>query len=93
LTRVGRALSKHPNIVGRQSQQKLIRDFKNNEGVNQAAAEALQGIMFEGEPVQRVHPNFGPILEYKLATGLGARFHAGSDQFIGFLGRGLNPMG
>lgn len=85
----GRALTKHPNIAGAKSAQELIRRFGNNAGINKAAAEALKNIMRNGTRTTKTTKAFGDVVEFKLPNGLGARFNAVTNEFIGFLGRGL----
>ena len=88
-TNAGRALTKHPNIVGARSAQELIQRFGNNTRINKAAADALKNIMRNGTRMTKRHPVFGRVVDFKLPNGLGARFNAITNEFIGFLGRGL----
>ncbi len=87
-TNAGRALTKHPNIVGASSAADLIKRFVNNAGINTAAAEALKHIMRNGSIVSKMTKAFGQVMEFKLPSGLGARFNAITNEFLGFLGRG-----
>ncbi len=88
-THAGRALTKHPNIVGASSAEELRRLYKNNAGINKAAAEALKKIMRNGTYTKKPHKAFGEVIDIKLPSGLGARFNAVTNEFIGFLGRGV----
>ena len=88
-TNVGRALTKHPNVVGAKSAQELIQVFGNNAGINKAAAKALKNIMRNGKCTIKTTKAFGKVVEFKLANGLGARFDAITYEFNTFLGRGL----
>ena len=87
LTNVGRALQKHPNIlklIGRETSS-----VTTNAARNEAGAQALKYIVRNGAQEVKVHKSFGKVIEYKLPNGLGARFKANTNEFIGFLGRGL----
>jgi filamentous hemagglutinin len=88
-TNVGHALAKHPNIVGLRTNAELYLRFGNDAGVNRAAAEALKNIMRNGIRTVKDTKAFGKVVDFKLPSGLGARFSAVTNQFIGFLGRGL----
>ncbi|NLF33280.1 MAG: hypothetical protein GX591_20640, partial [Planctomycetes bacterium] len=88
-TNAGRALTKHPNIVGAQNAQELTRRFGNQQGINEAAANALKNIMRNGAPATKMTKSYGLVVDYRLPNGLGARFSAETNEFIGFLGRGL----
>jgi len=88
-TNVGRALTKHPNILGAKSAQELTKRFGNNAGISNAAADALKNIMRNGARTTKPHTDFGRVVDFKLPSGLGARFNAATNEFIGFLGRGL----
>ena len=87
LSNVGRALAKHPNIIGESGN--ILQKLGGASNVNRVAAEALKNIMENGTMRQRMTKAFGEVIEYKLSNGLGARFNAITGDFIGFLGRGL----
>jgi uncharacterized protein RhaS with RHS repeats len=87
LTNVGRALTKHPNIIGESGS--ILQKLGGAAKVNEAAADALQNIMRNGTMTTKVTRAFGAVIEYKLPSGLGARFSATTGEFITFLGRGL----
>lgn len=88
LTPAGRGLAKHPNILRLVSTETVATNAQKNK----FAALALKYIMRNG--VKNVKPGKinGQIVnfvDYKLANGLGARFYEESNEFFGFLGRGL----
>lgn len=86
LTRAGRALTKHPNVIGESGNilQKL-----GLAAVNARAAAALENILQSGTRVVKTTKAFGRVIDFKLPNGIGARFRAATGEFIGFLGRGL----
>jgi len=85
LTEVGRALNKHPNVIGETGN--ILNKLGGAANVNAAAAKALEMIMRSGEQVMKVTKAFGEVIEYRLPSGIGARFSAATNEFIGFLGR------
>ncbi len=87
LTNAGRALTKHPNVIGESGN--LLQKLGSARGVNEAAAKALADIMENGAVTTKATKAFGQVIEYKLPSGIGARFEASTSEFIGFLGRGL----
>ncbi|GAA5444532.1 hypothetical protein Misp06_02719 [Microbulbifer sp. NBRC 101763] len=93
-THAGRAATKHPNVLGvnvpkAQVQKALIEKFGSQAGVNRAAADALKNIMRNGTRSDKPHKAYGNVTEFKLDNGIGARFNSDTNEFIGFLGRGL----
>ncbi|HPD46834.1 MAG TPA: RHS repeat-associated core domain-containing protein [Anaerohalosphaeraceae bacterium] len=89
LTNAGRALTKHPNIIGADDIKMLNQVAKSAASKNRAAAEALKNIMRNGTKAIKNTNVYGKVVEYKLPNGLGVRFNAITNEFIGFLGRGL----
>ena len=87
LTAAGRALTKHPNIVGAKSAQELAKLYGHQQGISKAAANALKNIMRNGTRTTKPSKAFGKVVDFKLNSGLGARFSATTNNFIGFLGR------
>jgi hypothetical protein len=87
LTNVGRALTKHPNIIDESGN--ILQKLGGAANVNKAGEKALQNIMQNGTMGTKMTKAFGQVIEYKLPSGLGARFSAETGEFIGFLGRGL----
>lgn len=87
LTNVGRAIQKHPNIlrlIGKEASSVTTNASRNAYG-----AKSLKYIIKNGTREIRPHNNYGKVVDYKLPSGLGARFNATTNEFIGFLGRGL----
>lgn len=62
---------------------------QQHTAVNEAAAGALENIMQNGAMTTKMTKAFGQVIEYKLPSGLGARFSETTGEFIGLLGRGL----
>ena len=87
LTNVGRALTKHPNIIGESGN--IIQKLGGAANVNTAGARALENIMQTGTMTTKSTAAYGDIIQYTLESGLGARFSATTGEFIGFIGRGL----
>lgn len=93
-TNARRAATKHPNILGVnvpkcQVQKALIDKFASQAGVNRAAADALKNIMRNATRFTKDTKAYGSVTEFKLDNGMGARFNSQTNEFIGFLGRGL----
>ncbi|MDR6548696.1 hypothetical protein J2810_004786 [Chryseobacterium rhizosphaerae] len=87
LTNVGRAIQKHPNVlrlIGANSSSVTTNLSRNVSG-----AKVLKYIIRNGTKDVKLHNNYGKVVDYKLPDGLGARFNATTNEFIGFLGRGL----
>jgi hypothetical protein len=87
LTNVGRALTKHPNVIGETGN--ILQKLGGASGVNNAAANALKDIMENGTMTTKMTEAFGKVVDYTLPNGIGARFYADTNEFIGFLGRGV----
>jgi RHS repeat-associated protein len=87
LTNAGRALTKHPNVIGESGN--ILQKLGGAGNVNKAAARALNNIIRNGTMTTKVTKAFGEVIEYKLPNGIGARFSATTHEFITFLGRGL----
>lgn len=66
-----------------------MKKFGTQQGINKAATNALKNIMRNGKVTTKVTKAFGKVKEFKLSNGIGARFNATTNEFIGFLGRGL----
>jgi hypothetical protein len=86
-TNVGRALTKHTNIVGADDIKMLQTMFGSNSNINAEAARQLKTIMREGIMTTKNTKNYGQVVDYKLNNGIGARFQVETNKFIGFLGR------
>jgi hypothetical protein len=92
LTHAGRALQKHPNVIGLPKGTNIVGELGGSSNTNMVALEALEYIMKNGGKLTRDVVREGrtvQIIEYKLPNGIGARFIAGSMHFEGFLGQGL----
>ena len=57
--------------------------------INKAAADALKNILRTGTLTTKSTKAFGDVIDFKLPSGLGARFDAATNEFITFLGRGI----
>lgn len=86
-TVAGRALTKHPNVAGFNDGVTLSKALRSPQAVNDAANRAVSNILSNGVRTQRTHNRFGDIIDYQLSNGIGARFNARTNDFIGFLGR------
>jgi ABC-type amino acid transport substrate-binding protein len=86
LTVSGRALTKHPNVLGFSSGEQLSAAFRSPQALNDAANKAISDIIASGTRVTRNHDRFGSIIDYTLSSGIGARFSS-NFEFITFLGR------
>lgn len=60
-----------------------------NVARNYHSAQALKHIMRNGSLSIKNTKNFGIVADYKLSSGIGARFSVETGNFIGYLGRGL----
>jgi RHS repeat-associated protein len=85
LSPVGRAIDKHRNILRLVTSENVTTNVQKNK----YGAEALRYLMENGTRTTKTTANFGKVVEYKLPSGLGARFSASDSRFIGFLGKGL----
>ena len=85
LNLVGRALSKHPEVVGgTKSTIRLM--LKSDKAMNQAAQSALKSIMRNGIRTTPYVPRYGGrIIQSKISRGYGARWYS-NGKFIGFIG-------
>jgi hypothetical protein len=83
LTQAGRALTKHPEVVGL-TKETLRQTLRTPEALNAAAEEALSGMLRSGTAVRSTTGRFGHVVEVTGPNGFGARFSAGGE-FIGFL--------
>ena len=75
LTNVGRALTKHPDVMGFNDFNSLTQSLRNPMAVNQAGANALKGIMRNGTRSIEYMPTLGEnVIQYTLPSGYGARW-------------------
>jgi hypothetical protein len=83
LTNAGRALSKHPAIVG-ESKQTFNTVYRTVEAQNKAATNFLNNLLKEGNGTIIDNTRWGKLIEYRNSNGLGARWTTGG-KFIGFV--------
>ena len=84
-TNVGRALTKHPEVIIGSTKQSLRQGLRTDAQINKAGADALKNIMRNGVKSTSSHPRFGDIITYQIKGGHGARFDAKTNEFIGFI--------
>jgi hypothetical protein len=84
LSIAGRALTKHPEVIGL-TKATLRLSLRRDEAVNQAAHDALKRIMRRSEPRRVVLPRYGAVIQVQEPGGFGARFLEESGEFIGFV--------
>lgn len=84
LTQVGRALTKHPEVLGH-TKETLRTVLRTDAQINAAAAGALESILQHGTSVVRTLPRYGSVLEFTGESGFGARFYETTGEFIGFI--------
>ncbi len=83
-TNVGRALTKHPEVIGA-TKQSLRQGLRTDAQINKAGADALKNIMRNGVKSTSTHPRYGQIVTHQIKGGYGARFNATTNDFIGFI--------
>ncbi len=88
LTIAGRALLKHPHIVGAKTGAEILKVLGTNKAVNEAAADAIKFLIRFGSKTVKTTKQFGRVVDYKLPSGMGVRFGA-NNTFITFLGKFL----
>jgi hypothetical protein len=84
LTNVGRALTKHPEVLN-QTKETLRQTIRTDAELNIAGAKALENIMTNGVRTESVLPRYGNTVTYQIPGGFGVRFEAGTNKFIGFI--------
>lgn len=88
LTRAGRSISDHPEVLGLTARQ-FQQQFRNPTLVNEAGSRALNSILYNGSMTVRNARSTGQVIEFRREDGFGARFFGPSSvnagQFIGFL--------
>jgi RHS repeat-associated protein len=82
-TQAGRALTKHPEVIGL-TKETLNQTLRSPAAINAAAEGALGGIIRSGTAVARDTPRFGRVLDITAESGFGARFSE-AGEFITFL--------
>ena len=88
LTYAGRALTKHPEVVGL-TKQTLRQIYRTDPAINEAAANSLKDMLRQGVGTTQTLPRYGSVIQYQISDGFGARWYgAGSNagEFIGFIG-------
>lgn len=84
LTKAGRALTKHPEVIGK-TKANLRDTYNTDQKINEAAAAALKNIMRSSTKSTSQHSRFGTINTHQNKGDFGARFDAKTDEFIGFI--------
>jgi len=84
LTNAGRALFKHPEVIG-ETKESLRQVLRTDSALNDAAATSLKDIMRNGTRFESNLPRYGNTVTYQLPGGFGARFEAVTNKFIGFI--------
>jgi hypothetical protein len=88
LTQAGRALTKHPEVVGL-TKQTLRQVYGTDVAINRAAHDILKQIMRRGVRTTLVLPRYGAVIQCLIPESFGARWYAAgtrTDAFIGFIG-------
>ncbi len=87
-TFAGKALTKHPNIVGANDSGSGLSKIglKTHAQKNIAAANKVRDFMDNGTVTVKFTKDYGWIVDYKMPNAHGARFKI-NGTFIGFLGR------
>jgi hypothetical protein len=87
LTNVGRALSKHPEVVNL-TKETLTKTLRNPQAINQAASTVLENIMRMGVRTTPTIGRYGQVIQYQIPGGFGARWYGAGErlgEFIGFI--------
>jgi hypothetical protein len=88
LTHAGRALTKHPEVVGL-TKQTLRQAYSTDASINSAAHDALKQMMRRGVRTTPVLPRYGAVIQCQIPGSFGARWYVAGAQagaFIGFIG-------
>jgi hypothetical protein len=80
----GRAVTKHPGIVGK-TKENLRQTYKTESEINNAALDAVADMMNKSKPVTKDLPRYGKVTEYRRADGWGVRYQESTGEFIGFI--------
>jgi hypothetical protein len=83
LTQAGRALTKHPEVLG-YTKETLRTVLRTDPEINAAAARVLEDIL-RGTQTAVTLPRFGTVIQFRGASGFGARFYAETGHLIGFI--------
>ncbi|MFN7043242.1 MAG: hypothetical protein ACK4OH_19045, partial [Acidovorax temperans] len=83
LSNAGRALTKHPEVIG-QTKDTLRQSLRTDGGINDAAHAALRDIMRNGVTTTPTLGRYGTVTQTQVPGGFGARW-ASDGSFIGFI--------
>ena len=83
LSNAGRALTKHPELVG-ETKETLRRSLRTDGAINDAAHAALRDIMTHGVETTPALGRYGTVTQIQIPGGFGARW-ASDGSFIGFI--------
>ncbi|WP_420421680.1 RHS repeat-associated core domain-containing protein [Simkania sp.] len=88
LTKAGRALTKHPGIIGLDKSTLRI-NLRSDSSINDAAVSFLKDLVKNGKKTVRSHDRYSQIIEIRNASGKGARWYGPNTskhgEFIGFV--------
>ncbi|TXI51595.1 MAG: RHS repeat protein [Lysobacter sp.] len=83
LSNAGRALSKHPEVIG-ETKNTIRQTLRSDRAMNGAAHSALRNIMRNGVITNPVLGRYGKVTQIQIPGGFGARW-AADGSFIGFI--------
>jgi uncharacterized protein RhaS with RHS repeats len=83
LSVAGRALTKHPEIVGA-TKETLRQTLRTDGAINNSAHAALQGILRNGVTTTPTLGRYGSVTQVQVPGGFGARWNSDGN-FIGFI--------
>ena len=83
LTNAGRALTKHPELVG-ETKKTLRQVLRSDAALNSEAADSLKYIIRNGVTTTPNLPRYGKVTQIQIRGGFGARWGA-DGSFIGFV--------
>ena len=84
LTNAGRALTKHPEVLGF-TKDTLRQSLRSDAALNAAAEGAIGGILRSGSSMVKSLPRYGNVIEVQGGSGFGARWSEATGEFIGFI--------
>jgi len=74
-------LTKHPEVLGH-SKDTLRLSLRTGAQLNAAAGRALREMLGGSQKILRL-PRYGSVLEFRGASGFGARFYEETGELIG----------
>ncbi|UCV21491.1 hypothetical protein [Ferribacterium limneticum] len=83
LSNAGRALTKHPELVG-ETKDTLRQSLRTDSAINDTAHDALKNIMRNGVTTTPSLGRYGTVTQIQIPGGFGARWGADGG-FIGFI--------